>query len=249
MGVWVASCSVAQAQNAKARTSLETKGDLWVGQRLTLAIELLVPGYFSGSPGFDLPDVPGLLLVPPSGSPVVSTEEADGTSYAVQRHELSVFVQRAGNYTIPSIAVRLAFKRNPLDPDAVAQSVQTQSVQFTARTPPGAEKLGSVISATELTASEAWKPLPGKAKVGDAFTRTVTLSATDVPGMAFPAFPASPIDGIGVYAKTPEVHDQSERGELRGERSQTITYACERPGQFIIPARSAYLVEPRQSAA
>ena len=228
-------CSPARAQEAKARTSLEAKGDLWVGQRLTLVIELLVPGYFSGSPAFDLPEVPGLLFIPPTGSPVIGSEEIDDVSYTVQRHELSVFAQRVGDFTIPPLSVRLAFKRNPLDAQAVAETVNTQPVTCAARMPPGAEANGSVISTTKLTATETWKPLPGKAKVGDAFTRTVTFTATDVPGMAFPPFPAAPIDGIGVYSKPPEVRDQTERGQLRGERSQTVSYVCERPGQFIIP--------------
>jgi hypothetical protein len=227
-------CSSAPAQDAKARTSLEAKGDL-VGQRLTLVVELLVPGYFSGSPAFDLPEVSGLLLVPPTGRPVIGSEEGDGTTYTVQRHELSIFAQHAGDFVVPPLSVRLAFKRDPLDSQPVVETVHTQPVNFSARLPPGAEGIGSMISTTSLSANETWKPLPGKAKVGDAFTRTVTFSATGVPGMSFPPFPAASSDGIGVYPEPPEVRDQSERGELRGERSQTITYVCEFPGQFTIP--------------
>ena len=206
-----------------------------MGQRLTLVVELLVPGYFSGSPAFDLPEVPGLLVIPPSGSPVIGSEEVDGISYTVQRHELSLFAQRPGDFTVPPLPVRLAFKRNPLDARAVAETIRTESVNFAAKLPPGAERAGALISTAELSASETWKPLPGKAKVGDALTRTVTFSATDVPGMAFPPFPATSIDGIGVYSKPAEVRDESERGTLRGTRSQSITYVCERPGQFTIP--------------
>jgi hypothetical protein len=179
--------------------------------------------------------VPGLLLIPPTGSPVIGSEEDAGTTYTVQCHEFSVFAQRAGDFTVPPLSVRLAFKRNPLDAQPVAETVSTQPVNFAARMPPGAQATGSLISTTSLTASETWKPLPGKAKVGDAFTRTVTFSATNVPGMAFPPFPATPIDGIGVCSKPPDVRDQSDRGKLKGERSQSITYVCERPGQFTIP--------------
>lgn len=53
--------------------------------------------------------------------------------------------------------------------------------------------------------------------------------------MVFPPFPADPIDGLGVYAKH-QILDQTERGELRGERRDVITYVFQRSGEFTIPA-------------
>lgn len=227
--------SDAFAQDAKVRTSLATKGDLWVGQRVTLVVELLAPGFFSGTPSFDMPDPQGLVLIPPRGSPTIGTETIDGISYTVQRHELFVFPRRAGEQIIPSLTVRFGFKRQPLDKDVVAATVKTEAVKFTAKPPPGAEKLGSIISARNLTAVESWKPEPGKAKAGDAFTRTITFAAPDVPAMAFPPFPTGKIDGLGIYPQPPQVLDQSDRGQMSGQRLDTVTYVCQRAGQFIIP--------------
>jgi hypothetical protein len=167
---------------------------------------------------------------------VLSTEEINGASYTVQRHEISVFAQRPGEWTIPSVTVRFSFKRNPMDKESVPATVKTQPIHFTAKMPPGAEKLGTILSARNLTAVESWKPEPGKAKAGDAFTRTIIFSAPDIPAMAFPPFPTRPIDGLGIYPKSPEVFDRSDRGRLLGERHDTTTYVCQRPGQFVIPA-------------
>ena len=223
------------AQEPRVRSSLTSKGDVWVGQRVTLVIELLAPGYFSGVPAFELPSVPGMLLVPPIGSPVVSSEEISGASYTVQRHELSVFARRSGEQVIPPIPVRFQFKRQPLDKDPVSASVKTEPLKFGVKAPPGAEGLGNILSARGLVATETWKPEPGKAKAGDAFTQVVFFSATDVPGMAFPPFPAPTVEGLGVYLKPPEVSDKDERGEIHGERRDSITYVCQRPGRFVIP--------------
>jgi hypothetical protein len=218
------------------RATLNAQGDMWVGQRVILAVELLAPGYFSSAPTFDLPDPQGLLLIPPSESPVLSSEEINGTNYTVQRHEISVFAQRPGQWTIPPLTARFSFKRNPLDKETVPATVKTQPIHFAAKFPPGAEKLGTVLSASNLTAKESWKPEPGKARAGDAFTRTIIFSAPDIPAMAFPPFPAIPIDGVGVYPKAPAVFDRSDRGRLLGERHDIITYVCQRPGHFVIPA-------------
>jgi hypothetical protein len=224
------------AQEAKVRTSVATNGDIWVGQRVTLVVELLAPGYFSGAPAFDLPDPQRLLIVPPGGSPTISTEEIEGASYTVQRHEFSVFARTAGVQTIPPLTVRFHFQRNPLDTDILPATVNTDAMTFTAQLPPGAEKLGSVISARDLQVVETWKPEPGKAKTGDAFTRTITYTAPEVPAMLFPPFPADQIDGLGIYPNPPEVRDRTERGEITGLRRDSITYVCKRPGQYRIPA-------------
>lgn len=230
--------NTASAQEGLVRAKLEIKDTPWVGQKITLVVELLAPGFFSGGPSFDVPRVPGVLVIPPEGSPVVGSEEIGGVSYTVQRHELSVFGQRAGGHDIPAFAVRFAFKHAPLDKDPMAQRLMTPPLHFETKLPPGAEKLGTIISARDLKVEETWKPEPGKtqAKAGDAFVRTITFSAPDVSGMAFPPFPAPEVDGLGIYPKAPLVMDHSERGQMQGGRQDIISYQCKRPGHFVIPA-------------
>jgi hypothetical protein len=79
---------------------------------------------------------------------------------------------RGGAQTVPPLAARFRFKRQALDKDAVPATAKMEPLHFTAKLPPGAKKLGSVISACDLKAVETWKPEPGKAKAGDAFTRS-----------------------------------------------------------------------------
>jgi len=58
--------------------------------------------------------------------------------------------------------------------------------------------------------------VPEKAKVGDAFTRIITMTADDLPGMAFPPFNAGRIEGLGVYTKPAQVADKMQRGAFTG---------------------------------
>jgi hypothetical protein len=118
----------------------------------------------------------------------------------------------------------------------VEHLLSTDAVSLEVKLPPGAEGLATLISARELKATETWQPRSTTAKEGDAFTRTLTFSAPDVPAMAFPPFPTTEIPGLGVYAKAPRLVDQSERGVMRGERQEIITYVCQRPGRFVLPA-------------
>lgn len=230
-------CGHSLAQDAKVRTSLETQDTLWVGQKVTVVVELLAPGTFASAAAFDLPDPQGVLLLPPLGHPLLSSETIDGTSYTVQRHELSAYPMRAGEQSVPTFSVRFEFKRAPMDTHTIAATLKTNSMPFTVKMPPGAENLGQVISARDLKIEETWRPEPGKENVmaGVAFTRTITFTAPDVPGMMFPPFPAGQSDGLGIYT-TRQLLDQTDGGSLRGERRDVVTYVCKRAGEFTIPA-------------
>ena len=232
-------CFHARSQEAMARVSLATNDTIWAGQKVTLVVELLAPGFFSSAATFDLPDPQNVLLLPPTEHPVVGSETISGIAYTVQRHELSVFAAKSGELTIPAMNVRFTFKRAPLDTNTISATVTTTPIQFTVSQPPGTENLGNVISARDLKAEETWQPEPGDTNVlaGTAFKRTLTFTAPDVPGMVFPPFRAGQIDGLGIYTKR-QVLDETDRGTLNGGRRDTITYVCQRPGQFTIPAAS-----------
>jgi hypothetical protein len=229
--------SVASAQDAQVRVRLSSQDPVWVGQGVILQVDLLAPGYFASAASLDLPDPEGILLMPPEGSPLVSTETIDGVQYTLQQHEVRVWPMRAGAQTIPAFTVRFAFKRNPLDTEAVPVTLTSDAVPLTVKQHPGTEGMGSVITARELEVTETWSPLPGAepVKAGAAFTRTVTFTAPEVPGMVFPPFPAAAIDGLGIYTKR-RLLDRNERGSLLGKRQDEITYVAKRSGQFTIPA-------------
>ena len=84
------------AQEAKVRTSLETKGAIWVGQKVTVVVEVLAPGYFASAVTFDLPDPQGVLLLPPMGHPIMSSKTVDGTSYTVHYEDPGIEIRRIG---------------------------------------------------------------------------------------------------------------------------------------------------------
>lgn len=229
--------ATAGAQEARIRASLADDEEVWVGQRVTVIVELLAPGYFASAASFDIPDPQGVLLMPPQGHPLVSNETIDGTLYSIQRHELLAWPMRAGDVSIPAVTARFSFKREPLDTEDVQATVTTGAMPFRVTLPPGAEGLGTVISARELTVSESWNPQPGndEIKAGAAFTRTVTFAAPDIPGMVFPPFPTADIDGLGIYAKQ-HIEDAENRGALTGMRRDEITYVLQQPGDYTIPS-------------
>jgi len=54
--------------------------------------------------------------------------------------------------------------------------------------------------------------------------------------MVFAPLPDFQIDGLRAYHDQPEVSDRINRGELTGNRTDSITFICEREGSVTIPA-------------
>jgi hypothetical protein len=229
----------ASAADPPARVKVEVSpaDGAWVGQRVTLAITLATPDLFAGVPSFDMPPIAGAVVLPPAGSPVLGSETVGDASYTTQRHEFAVYAQRAGVVRVSPFPIR--FETNAgFGKPTVRRQVTTDEVSFAAKPPPGTERLGTVIAARDLRVTDEWAPEPKAPKVGDAVTRTVTVTAADVPGMVFPPLQPGAVDGLAAYPKPPAVSDRTDRGSLTGRRVEAVTYVCERPGAVTVPDRT-----------
>lgn len=235
-----ASVAVGADDVARVRTGLESESPVWVGQETSFHVELLSSTFFSGSPRFDLPELPGVLIIKTEGRAVLSTETIDGESWSVQRHQFRVYSQRVGKVVLPPFAVRFSvapgFGKPPQE-----QRMMSEAIEWDVKMPPGAEGYSLLISTSELEATQSWTPSiagegPIQLTVGDAVTRQIKLVAGNVPGMALPAIVMPTPETMSAYAQQPEVKDRGERGELVGERADTVTFVCERAGQVELPS-------------
>ncbi|MEA2116084.1 MAG: hypothetical protein U9P36_11990 [Thermodesulfobacteriota bacterium] len=228
-----ATVSFAETSPAFIRQELKKTEKIWPGQRQTLSIKLYTSTSFSGSTRFELPEVSGMLIMESEDRPLLGTEKIDGGSYIFKQHEITLFPLRAGSLTVPPFTVEFGF-RGP-ENKVAQQSFTTSELQFTVEKIPGTDPQRPVITTTNLHVDDHWQPVPGKAKVGDAFTRTITMTGVDLPGMAFPPLNVQKIEGVGLYTKQPQVADQMQRGEFTGKRIETISYVCEQQGTFTVP--------------
>ena len=226
--------SAGAADTVRVRASLAQKDAVWVGQKVTLQLTVLTSTWFSHEPTVHLPQVSSVALFE---KPIVKRPESDsidGETWSGIYLEFFVFPLRPGEHVIPSFPIRAT----PALPGGTPQEVevQTPELRLIAKLPPGAEDFTVLITTTELTVDERWEPQIGPAKVGDAFTHVVRLQAPDVVGMALPPLPELKLNGLGIYPKAPEVHDQLSRGDLIGERQEAVTYICEKPGTYTVPS-------------
>src|SRR5690606_4532002 len=123
---------------------VEAKGDVWVGQRVTVSVKLYSPTFLASAATFDLPSVPGVVILPPQGRPLIGTEVVAGDTYTTQVHELAVYPQRGGAIRLPPIGVRFA-SDGGIGKPPIPREGKTKELTFTAKMPSGAEGLSTII--------------------------------------------------------------------------------------------------------
>lgn len=214
----------------------------WIGERIPILVELRTKGTFAGATSFDLPEVPGALLLK-IGNPVISSRAIDGENFFVQTHEFALFSQRVGQVEIPSFPVRFATRTGFTGPIVDEQS-NVPAVRVDVKRPPGTEGLGYLVTTEELILVEEWSYNPESTKVGDAIRRSITQRANAIPAMALSPLPDRAPEGIRVYVSPPEISDRMERGAFEGRRKDVLTYLIQKPGEYTLPAVAFYWWNP-----
>jgi hypothetical protein len=230
------------------RLNSAIEGPVWVGQELMLNLDLMSTGVSFGGQQFSLPEVKGAYLMQPGSNTVKLTERQNGETWQILRYSLSLYPQREGRLEIPAIEVRFNASGGYGQPSESFR-FSTKALPVEARMPPGVSGDGMVVTTTQYEQTTSWDPRlpvsgPLVLKVGDAVTLTVSRRANSVPGMVFPPLPDIAIEGLGVYQDAPRINDTVNRGELAGSRTDSITFICEREGDFEIPGMRFQWWEP-----
>lgn len=209
---------------------------VWVGEQVNFYVTVLMATRPKGSPTFQVLDVSGGILQQIPSRPLYGTEEIDGIQFTTWMYSFALYPHRAGMHTIPPIRVKVSLA----DANGKWQqlSASTDPFNIASRLPAGAEGLATLISSTEFEAHERWDPVHKKIKVGAAITRTITMRAANFLGMGFPPISFQAAEGVGVYPKLPGVNDAIHRGDISGERIETVVYIFEREGQYTLPGLS-----------
>lgn len=218
------------------RTAVKPEGEIWVGQRVDLQVDVLARDGWAQIKRIRDFEVPGAYVVRLETQGTRLSETVAGTEYGGQRYEMSLFPQQGGRISVPPIPVEVDVRRWGAQAEADARQMKTPAAAFDVKVPPGAENLKMLISTTDLEARQQWTPAAAEFKVGEAVKRTIALRAADVAGMTFAPLGFPPMEGLGVYPGEPVVDDRYSRGALAGRRTESVTYVFEKKGAFQLPA-------------
>jgi hypothetical protein len=162
------------------------------------------------------------------------TEKIAGQDWQIVRYPLALYPQVAGQLEVPAISVRFITSAG-FGREEKAFEFNTRPLEITVKLPPGANPGELIVTTTSFELEHSWMPATAATKTGDAVTLTVNRQAGDISAMLLPPLPVYRTEGLGAYPKTADVRDITDRGNLIGERVDSITWVVEKPGTYEIP--------------
>jgi len=226
----------AQDEDVKAEVaaSIQQNTEIWAGQQVTLNLDLKTTGFSFSNTHFSLPEVSNAFLMQLDSTTIKMSETKDGESWQQLRYPLALFPQKSGLITIPPIDVRFStsagFGKPVKDFD-----FKTEPLEMSVSLPPGVGQDELIVTTRSFQLEHNWQPESTIAKTGDAFTLTVTRRADDISAMLLPPIPIFRTNGLAAYPQTPEINDKTNRGDLTGERIDSITWVVEKASAYEIP--------------
>lgn len=219
---------------ADVQISIKENGEIWTGQQVTLNLDLKTTGFSFSNSHFNLPEVGGAFLMQTDTTTIKLTENVNGVVWQVIRYPLALYPQKAGFLEIPSIDVRFVTSAG-FGSAEKSFEFQTEPLQLSIKTPPGVKPGDLVITTNSFKLDYSWQPQTGVTQTGDAITLTVSRGADDISAMLLPPLPVFRTEGLATYPQAPEINDKTNRGELTGERTDSIIWVVEKPGSYTIP--------------
>lgn len=219
---------------ADVQISIKENGEIWTGQQVTLNLDLKTTGFSFSNSHFNLPEVGGAFLMQTDTTTIKLTENVNGVVWQVIRYPLALYPQKAGLLEIPPIDVRFVTSAG-FGSAEKAFEFQAGPLQLSIKSPPGIKPGDLVITTTSFELDYNWQPQTGATQTGDAITLTVNRRAEDISAMLLPPLPVYRTEGLAAYPQAPEISDKTNRGDLTGERTDSIIWVIETPGSYNIP--------------
>lgn len=226
--------SLAHAQplaEAQLRATLTPSHATWVGQPMTLQLDVLVPTWFLRAPRFHELQVTGAMTIPLPGS-VNLSERRHGSNWSGLRRSYLIVPMAAGTLRLPSQSVEVTYAG--ADHKQHRTILTTPPLVVVAVRPPMQER---VVVTSNLSLDQSFDRPLENLQPGDALVRTVRISAPDVPAMVLPTLEPETPEGAVLYRESPQVRDHLDRrkGFEGGERSERWTYVVHQPGRVQLP--------------
>jgi hypothetical protein len=242
-------CQVALA-STNPLTALQDSGRLQIassfspgeglvpGQQVKLTLEVATDRWFTGGTRIGIPEVPGLVILQTEQFASNASEARDGQSWVIQRWTLDVYPQRAGEFTIPPMPLKI--KVNAGDAGNLEGELMSSAIQLSVSIPDSLAQAEHWVAAPTYAVSQHFDRPLEDLQVGDAFEREIRFEAEDVMAMMLPAFNAEKLPGLATYPSPPVLDNNNNRGQTRGSRSERISYVVEAEGQYLLPARDYF---------
>ena len=222
---------------------LKTPGDIIAKQAVVISVRVLTERWFAKGTRLKTVDIANAVVLPASELAINGSKRINGTTWASQIREFTLYPMSAGEYKLPPIAVFVSIN-SELD-GTVAGEVFTKPLSFNVTLPETLVTLENYVVSDDVKLDIEGQFSPEKVyNIGDALTQTITLRANNVPAMMLPIIKTAKLDGISIYQQPEQITDDNDRGALIGQRQQSRTFIFEQAGEYSLPQQVFYWWHP-----
>ena len=164
---------------AMLRVSVNQQTAIWMGQQVTINLDLVTNGVRFSDTQFSPPAIQGAFLMQVDSTTIKLNERNNGQNWQILRYPLALYPQKSGQLEIPSFSVRFSTSAS-FTGSATAFSLRTEPLILDIRIPDGVKEGDMVISTSSFELDYSWRPDTTSASTGDAFTLTITRTAADI---------------------------------------------------------------------
>jgi hypothetical protein len=225
-------------KNLEIRSWIEPEQDIVVSQRVQLKVEVSTEKWFTGGTRIKRLEIRDAMVLQPKGLATNFTRRVGADTWSAQEWTINIFPQQEGSFEIPALPITLSISGPDNKP--VTGTVTTEPIQFHAVVPGELKGHKGWVATTQFDVDESFDKSLEDLKPGDSLGRTVRFRAENIAAMMLPEMKTENLDGLGVYRKSPRVRDDTNRGALVGERTETLTYVVERAGTYVLPVQTFY---------
>jgi len=218
----------------EVESSLDPSANIVPGQKVSLLLKISTEQWFTGGTRITLPEIPGLVILQTEQFASNSSETRQGESWVTQSWSVAVYPQRAGDFTLGPIKLRV--KVNAGADGDIEGALSAPAVSFSVNIPQALEQVEQWVASPSFNVGQSFdKPLESL-QVGDAFEREIVFEASDVMAMMLPSVAVQKIPGLAAYSTPPVLNNSNNRGQARASRIQQISYVVEAEGRYQLPA-------------
>lgn len=239
------------------KLTIETKimqGDQQiVGQPIVVAIEIATKRWFAKGTEIKSFELADTIILANSEISINGTKRINGQTWSTQTREITLYPRRQGNYDLPAIEMQVSV--NTENDGVVEGTINTIPQRFAISLPKALSNVENFIVSPKvnleisINSNESNNESNNKNNylIGSAITQTITFTAQSAPAMMIPPILRTELTGLSIYQKTPQVFDETNRGELVGTRIETFTYIFEQSGKYEIPEQVIFWWDTRNN--
>ena len=216
---------------------------VYVQQELLLSVQILfsIPLYDDNRlSALDISDA----LVQQLGETRKFDTIIDGVRYEGFELKYAIHPQTSGELIIPSLTFS-GVAADPREPfiggifSSSGRPVQAHSPEIQVTVKPRPDNFPASepwLPARQLTIEEQWSQPLNNLKVGDAITRTITVTADGLSAAQLPPILMPQPEGVNSYPDKSNTQDRDTLKGIQGQRTDSIAMIPTQPGKITLPA-------------